>query len=314
MGIEKTFNILALGSYSPASGGGTAGGLVFKGSVNTYADLANIQNPQVGDMYNVLDTGMNYAWTGSAWDSLGGAVIPPMSGNAGKFLTTNGTIASWASVKTFAPFPSDFVTTGTLQDLADSIENSSSAIEGNAFLGGISGACTPWGSGNAECKVEYMLNGLAVLTVSSSNISPYHWEYNTASGDYIWKKYSDVIANPNGTTSNTLNKISIDGILYNIEQVQQEISTQTVSLDLQNVSNTYYTCTYAGGITSLAISNIPSNNTSITIRFTTGASISVSLPTGTKYFGTLPTWAPNTEYCIDINKGIVVAAEIKTTI
>jgi len=56
-----------------------------------------------------------------------------------------------------------------------------------AYLGQISGECTPFGYGVVECKVEFMTNGLAILTVNSSNIPPYSWYYNTWSGDYIWK-------------------------------------------------------------------------------------------------------------------------------
>lgn len=42
---------------------------VFKGSVNTASELPN--NAQVGDVYDVKDTGINYAWTGTEWDALG---------------------------------------------------------------------------------------------------------------------------------------------------------------------------------------------------------------------------------------------------
>ena len=42
----------------------------FKGSVNTYNDLPN-KDLTVGDVYNVLDTGANYGWTGNDWDKLG---------------------------------------------------------------------------------------------------------------------------------------------------------------------------------------------------------------------------------------------------
>lgn len=44
---------------------------IYKWSVSTYSDLANIQNPEVWDVYNVVDSGMNYAWTGTDWDALG---------------------------------------------------------------------------------------------------------------------------------------------------------------------------------------------------------------------------------------------------
>lgn len=108
-----------------------------KGSVPTYNDLP--QEHDVGDVYNVLDTGANYVWTDNGWDKLsetvdlsnyytkeevnslidnidlsnyytksetynkeevdemiqGGGSLPPQAGNAGKFLSTNGTTASW---------------------------------------------------------------------------------------------------------------------------------------------------------------------------------------------------------------------------
>ena len=42
----------------------------FKGSVETYAELEKKENPTQGDMWNVEETGANYAWTGSTWDKL----------------------------------------------------------------------------------------------------------------------------------------------------------------------------------------------------------------------------------------------------
>ena len=51
----------------------------FKGSVETYADLLAIQNPNVGDVYNVkqedtehgVAAGSNFVWDGTTWDNLG---------------------------------------------------------------------------------------------------------------------------------------------------------------------------------------------------------------------------------------------------
>lgn len=45
----------------------------YKGSKNTYAELPTSGNT-VGDVWNVATDGMNYAWTGSEWDALGGTV------------------------------------------------------------------------------------------------------------------------------------------------------------------------------------------------------------------------------------------------
>jgi len=45
----------------------------YKGKVSTYADLADIEDPQNGDVYDVEEDGMNYAWNADEerWDNLG---------------------------------------------------------------------------------------------------------------------------------------------------------------------------------------------------------------------------------------------------
>lgn len=45
----------------------------YKGSVSTYSALPASGNT-TGDVWNVTDTDMNYAWTGTAWDQLGSTV------------------------------------------------------------------------------------------------------------------------------------------------------------------------------------------------------------------------------------------------
>lgn len=42
----------------------------YKGSKVNYAALSESGN-EIGDVWNVEDTGMNYAWTGEGWDALG---------------------------------------------------------------------------------------------------------------------------------------------------------------------------------------------------------------------------------------------------
>lgn len=46
----------------------------FRGSIPTYSALPT-ENLTVGDVYNVEDSEMNYAWTGTAWDQLGSSQI-----------------------------------------------------------------------------------------------------------------------------------------------------------------------------------------------------------------------------------------------
>ena len=43
----------------------------FRGSVADLAELQAIQNPALGDVYNIIDTGMNAAWDGEQWDDFG---------------------------------------------------------------------------------------------------------------------------------------------------------------------------------------------------------------------------------------------------
>lgn len=47
-----------------------AGAYKYKGSVATVADLPSSGN-EAGDVYDVQETGMNYAWNGSSWDAMG---------------------------------------------------------------------------------------------------------------------------------------------------------------------------------------------------------------------------------------------------
>lgn len=43
----------------------------FKGSVSTYDDLSSITEKEVGDVWNILDTGDNYSWNGEEWTEVG---------------------------------------------------------------------------------------------------------------------------------------------------------------------------------------------------------------------------------------------------
>lgn len=43
----------------------------FRGTVQDLTELQAVQNPAIGDVYNIGDTGMNAAWTGEAWDEFG---------------------------------------------------------------------------------------------------------------------------------------------------------------------------------------------------------------------------------------------------
>jgi len=65
-------NEIAIDNLAARLEAAIAGVLHYKGSVPTYADLP--ADAEIGDVYNVIDTGANYAWTGSEWDELGSSV------------------------------------------------------------------------------------------------------------------------------------------------------------------------------------------------------------------------------------------------
>jgi hypothetical protein len=52
---------------------GLASAYKYKGSKDKYSSLPTSGNT-TGDVWNVTDTGMNYAWTGTAWDALGSTI------------------------------------------------------------------------------------------------------------------------------------------------------------------------------------------------------------------------------------------------
>ena len=46
----------------------------YKGTIADYNTLLTLTNMQVGDVYNLISTGENFSWTGSAWESLAGTI------------------------------------------------------------------------------------------------------------------------------------------------------------------------------------------------------------------------------------------------
>lgn len=65
---DSTYQTLA--QMNAAINSAVASAYKYKGSVATVADLPASGNV-AGDVYDVQSTGVNYAWTGTAWDALG---------------------------------------------------------------------------------------------------------------------------------------------------------------------------------------------------------------------------------------------------
>ena len=72
--------------------------LRYKGSVATYSNLPS-SGQENGDVYNVLDTGKNYAWDGTTWDDFGGTITVTISSATDVSLNNlaNGQVLAWNS-------------------------------------------------------------------------------------------------------------------------------------------------------------------------------------------------------------------------
>lgn len=76
---DKSVDVAIAGTYAKktdfeALKGSISSAYVFKGSKKTKQELDEVatEGLRVGDVYNVEADGMNYAWTGTTWDALGG--------------------------------------------------------------------------------------------------------------------------------------------------------------------------------------------------------------------------------------------------
>ena len=88
-------------------------------------------------------------------------------------------------VHTFKPIPNTWNTNGTMAQLIASITNDATAVEGNGYLGTVNVTDLPSGLVQGEIEIDIMavqagLGKNILFTLTSSNTSPYHWEYTSA--------------------------------------------------------------------------------------------------------------------------------------
>lgn len=276
-------NRLVIPSIVAGSG---SGGSIIPGSsdvvdiVNTYADLTNYDTSKLkdNDIIKVLsdsthsDLSSYYRWNKSSSDFT--------------FIGTENSL-------TFLPFNSNWVTNSTTETFLSDVFNDVNAKPRMAYMGAITCSDLPF-NGNAEAVVTILPSSITskvvYVVITSGTNSPYRWECSY----YVH----------NSTIHYT------GWIGFQPEQKTINSDSTTPSLVLED--NTYYT--FTNSLTSLTISNIPVINTSsIDIFFTADSGFSgVIFPVNTLYTGTIPTWEAGKTYLISIQKGIVVAAEIKT--
>ena len=182
---------------------GIAGAYKYKGTVTDVSALpaSDAEGLKVGDIYNVQNTvngendGVNYAWTGTSWDSLGGILkventisssnatsASPVSVSGAKAYvdasasTINSTIDALATRVTTVESTLDAETTGVLAQLSDH-DNRLDALESNAPTS-VTPVTTPVSSitvtSSSDAVMIYHTSGTFALTfTSASNTSTY---------------------------------------------------------------------------------------------------------------------------------------------
>ena len=142
-----------------------------------------------------------YTYDGTSWSLLKTSkvdALPSQVGMAGKFLSTNGTDASWQDVVTYATFPQTWDVRSTTKDFCDDIAADTTAIKGKVYLGDVYFSDMPSNIGNAECVVEIMdgttaASKVITLTLTSGNVAPYKWVYtywNNGTNVSGWKTWA----------------------------------------------------------------------------------------------------------------------------
>lgn len=93
------------------------------------------------------------------------------------------------SVTANQPFPQSWPKTGNISDLVTAINNDPSATAGKIYLATVEYNDLPTGLQQAEMKVEIM-NQTMLFTITSEDVSPYHWEATSAYGRLTpWRSF-----------------------------------------------------------------------------------------------------------------------------
>jgi hypothetical protein len=191
-------------------GGATAviGAMTYKGSVANYAALPST-GMMIGDVYNLTDTGHNYAWSGSVWDDLGPAV--DVSGkedvsNKTQDIETNKTSTSkYASVKQLydwavAKFQAVLVSGTNIKTI-----NSTSILGSGNLNTPDMDTTTP----QDVLGVKTFFNRMFGLRNVANTFTSFFESLATASRTYIWPDKSGTVAMISDITTNYFQEFPI---------------------------------------------------------------------------------------------------------
>ena len=168
------------------------------------------------------------------------------------------------TITTARPFNSSWRTNTTLTDFCSDVVSDSSVLIGNFYLGELRCSGLPDGMVNGEVRVDVLgesnNNKILLLTVTSTNLPPYHFELTYFNGTmYGWRSWvlqSDFEETELGT-STALNDLNINKQKYiDIVVVPTNATTLTASVD------NYYRFDYLVSDMTVTLTT-PTNNTKL---------------------------------------------------
>lgn len=121
---------------------------------------------------------------------------------------------SEAAVSKDEAFPSSWRKNGTMAQLISDINNDTTAVKGRRYFSTVGISDLPSNMIQAEMEVRIMDepgdDKVILFTVTSSDVSPYHWEYTSSYGaSGSWRSYlmthQDISGKADRVTGNSLN-------------------------------------------------------------------------------------------------------------
>jgi hypothetical protein len=158
--VALTSNIPSLTGYVTETGTQTLTNKTISGSSNT---LSNIPNNALTNSSITID-GSSVVLGGTA------TIIPTQTGNSGKYLTTNGTVASWETVDLSSKTDkSTLTTTGDIYYASSANTPARLGIGSTDQVLKVSGGIPAWGAAPAPTAVGcYVYNNVAISCASGS--------------------------------------------------------------------------------------------------------------------------------------------------
>lgn len=183
----------AFTTVANAASGGGGGTVDAYTKAETDALLATKANESELSDYATVESLATVATSGSYTDLTDKPTIPVVPTDVSAFNNDAGYITQEEVIINEA-FPNSWHKTGTMADLIADINADTDAVAGKVYMDTVSFSDLPGEMQQAELKSEIISqlgnSKVIVFTVTSSEVSPYHWEYTSAYGQTnIWREW-----------------------------------------------------------------------------------------------------------------------------